>query len=192
MTHNINNNVNKNNNALYFDIVINGSPFNSPVERYGPNIQIVCDRCQNSPITQGYGYKTNDMCLPCVNKIKQQFQTSDADQVRIRRDMNLTLMEQDQYTTNMMQRQYNPPSSSNNLTFMMQDMFRSSVDFNNLQAFNDTGNGGSAFASVDSLFGDNTNTKTNNPNVNELIGNRGGNGWSGLTRMSQSMFNRKN
>jgi hypothetical protein len=106
--------------------------------------------------------------------------------------MNLTLMEQDQYTTNMMQRQYNPPSSSNNLTFMMQDMFRSSVDFNNLQAFNDTGNGGSAFASVDSLFGDNTNTKTNNPNVNELIGNRGGNGWSGLTRMSQSMFNRKN
>lgn len=188
MTHNINNNVNKNNNALYFDIVINGSPFNSPVERYGPNIQIVCDRCQNSPITQGYGHGTNDMCMPCVNKIKQQFQISDTDQVRIRRDMNLTLMEQEQYYTKMMQHQYTP---SNNLTFMMQDMFSPSVDFNNLQAFNDVGSG-SAFASVDSLFGDNTNTKTNNANMNELIENRGGNGWSGLTRMSQSMFNRKN
>ena len=182
-------------NAVYFDIVINGSPFNSPIERYGSNMQIVCDRCQKSPITQGYGYDTNDMCMPCVNKIKQDFQISDADQVRIKRDMNRTMMQQEQFTTKMAQNQFTP---SNNLTFMRQDIFRTSVNFDTIQSFN---SGSGNYASLDSPFTAipatqsvphlNNANSSNSANLTELIENRGGNNWSGVTRMVQNIYNRR-
>lgn len=179
---------------MYWNIVIMGKQFNSPIERYGYNTHIVCDRCQTSPITHGYGYGTLDMCMPCVTKVKQIFQVSDEDQDSINSDLNCTMMQQEQFFTkmrqkqfftNMRQKQFTP---SDNLTFMMQDMFMPSVDFDNLQAFNDFENSKNAFP----ITGSHPSPKTNNPNMNEQIENRVGNGWSGLTRMGQSIFNKKN
>lgn len=136
-----------NNNRLYFDIVLKGKQFMSAMERYGSDMQIICDRCQNSPITQGYGLNSYDMCLPCVNKVKKIMQVVDDEHSKINKDINCTRMCQIQFTTNMLQNQYNP---TDRLTFMLQTQYKpQSINIDNIQGFGDIGN---KYSSLESQF----------------------------------------
>ena len=56
-------------NISYTKIVIEGTRFYKPEERYGLGVQIVCDRCQATPIMEGYGFGNSDICLPCASRI---------------------------------------------------------------------------------------------------------------------------
>lgn len=73
----------------YLDVINKGKQFNSPAERYAEGVQIICDRCQNAPIMEGYGYETLDICLLCANIITE---------INYDNDDNLTFMCQEQFT----------------------------------------------------------------------------------------------
>jgi len=75
-------------------------------------VQIVCDRCQASPITAGYGLGPKDICLSCANKIMTMLEYIDNEYG------NCTLMIQDQYDETPTTR-----GGNSNLTFMLQDQF---------------------------------------------------------------------
>ena len=93
------------NDKKYIQIVSLGVQFNSPEERYRVGAQIVCDRCQSTPIFQGYGLGNQDLCLPCVDKVRKACGLPDIS---------------DRHTL-MVQRQFRLPSEK--LTFMLQDQF---------------------------------------------------------------------
>ena len=108
------------NDTKYIQIVSLGVQFNSPEERYRIGAQIVCDRCQSTPIFQGYGLGNQDLCLPCADKVRKACGLPDINDRH-------TLMVQRQFNppseklTYMVQRQFNPTSEK--LTFMLQDQF---------------------------------------------------------------------
>lgn len=93
------------NDKKYIQIVSLGVRFKSPGERYRVGAQIVCDRCQSTPIHEGYGLGNQDLCLPCVDKVRNA----------------CGLLDISERHTFMAQRQFRPPSE--NLTFMLQDQF---------------------------------------------------------------------
>jgi hypothetical protein len=95
------------NDNKYIQIITLGCQFNSPEERYRVGAQIVCDRCQSTPIRQGYGLGNQDLCLPCVDKV--------------RATCNMPRLDDPLTPTLMCQRQFRPPSGK--LTFMLQDQF---------------------------------------------------------------------
>ena len=113
-------------NISYIDIIENGSFFSNPEERYGPGAHIVCDRCQSSPIRYGYGFGTQDLCMPCVEKVSNV--TTTDTHVKPSSD-ECTLMMQDQFTSRIWGNnpRDEPAQSSRSLTFMLQDQFRSSA-----------------------------------------------------------------
>ena len=49
------------NEKKYIQIGTLGCRFNSPEERYRVGARIVCDRCQSTPIMQGYGLGNQDL-----------------------------------------------------------------------------------------------------------------------------------
>lgn len=93
------------NDKKYIQILSLGVRFTSPEERYRVGAQIVCDRCQSTPIFQGYGLGNQDLCLPCVDKVRKACGLPDIS---------------DRHTL-MVQRQFRPPSEK--LTYMLQDQF---------------------------------------------------------------------
>jgi hypothetical protein len=93
------------NDKKYIQIVSLGVRFKSPEERYRVGAQIVCDRCQSTPIHEGYGLGNQDLCLPCVDKVRNACGLPDIS---------------DRHTL-MAQRQFRHPSEE--LTFMLQDQF---------------------------------------------------------------------
>lgn len=96
------------NDKKYIQIVTLGCRFNSPEERYRVGARIVCDRCQSTPVMQGYGLGNQDLCLPCVAKVRASCSMPDLD---------------DPLTPTLMcQRQFRPPSEE--LTFMLQDQYQ--------------------------------------------------------------------
>ncbi len=94
------------NDKKYIQIVTLGCRFNSPEERYRVGARIVCDRCQSTPVMQGYGLGNQDLCLPCVDKVRATCGLPDIS---------------DRHTL-MVQRQFRPPSEE--LTFMLQDQYQ--------------------------------------------------------------------
>ena len=147
----------------YIKIVKEGTYFNWPEYRYYPGVVIVCDRCQKSNIDKGYGLGTNDLCMECVHKINAQYNVVDGKKLNHDIIMNTTLMMQKQYSpsssqlpkhapfqpsqpevTRMQQHQFRPGNSP--LTYMMQNQFKSEVDFSKITPFNgSTNNGGYPF-----------------------------------------------
>lgn len=93
------------NDKKYIQIVSLGVRFKSPEERYRVGAQIVCDRCQSTPIHEGYGLGIQDLCLPCVDKVRN----------------TCGLLDISERHTYMAQRQFKPPRRE--LTFMLQDQF---------------------------------------------------------------------
>lgn len=109
----------------YIEIVEKGKLFSSPEERYGSAVQIVCDRCQATPIKEGYGFGNSDICFLCANRVLDFLENLDS--------LNLTMMEQEQFgetrggnsqITLMAQNQFVETRGGNSpITFMMQDQF---------------------------------------------------------------------
>jgi hypothetical protein len=92
-----------------------GTRFYKPEERYGPGVQIACDRCQTSPISEGYGLGPNDICLPCVNKVIAYSYGYHGD---------LKMMKQEQFTRLWENQIIESRVGNSPLTFMEQGMFQ--------------------------------------------------------------------
>ena len=49
----------------------NGKYYNPASDRYGPNANVVCDRCRRNNLDICIGLQTYDLCLPCVQEINE-------------------------------------------------------------------------------------------------------------------------
>ena len=107
------------NNISYTEIVEKGKVFSSPEERYGSAVQIVCDRCQASPITEGYGFGNSDICLPCASRVMGFSEHIDG--------LHLTFMEQDLFDETR--------GGNSARTMMQQEQFRETRGVNTTDRF---------------------------------------------------------
>jgi hypothetical protein len=85
-------------------IIENGQLYYPANQRYGPDKQVVCDRCKRNNLSICIGYESYDLCLTCADKITPSHQyINEKPQMDVPsrdifdRDMYVTKMEQDFY-----------------------------------------------------------------------------------------------
>lgn len=101
----------------YKEIIHNGSLFYPAWKHYGGPTRVKCDRCQKSDIGASIGYRDNDLCLICVEKITQYLKQKEPQQ--------------------QIPESFKPPmsvinSNSSNLTLMISDMYNNQQNPTNI------------------------------------------------------------
>ena len=119
----------------------NGTYYNPASKRYGPDANVVCDRCKKSKLDVCIGLQIYDLCLACVQEInellkKKPVTTLPPGLPECSRNPPLTRMIQSQFRppgsstsggmrTNMLQNQFRPNDIA---TLMVQNQFRPNDD----------------------------------------------------------------
>ena len=108
-----------------------GTYHNPASQRYGPDANVVCDRCKKSKLDVCIGYQTYDLCLACIQEINEL----------LKKKPITTLPEcsRNPPLTRMIQSQFRPTGSTGGSmmrTNMVQNQFRSNVDTVTLMAQN--------------------------------------------------------
>jgi hypothetical protein len=99
-------------------IIENGQLYYPANQRYGPDKQVVCDRCKRNNLSICIGYESYDLCLTCADKITpSMYYINEKPQMDV---PSRDIFDRDMYVTKMEQNFYKPIYH----TRMEQNMFR--------------------------------------------------------------------
>src|SRR5437868_7628311 len=105
------------------DIVNYGTYYNPASNHYNNGGTVTCDRCKKTDLDICIGWEKYDLCLPCVEKVKNNMNKPVSDntpRIMMMQSQFATRMEQEQFRTKMQQNQF--------ATFMQQNQFNEKKD----------------------------------------------------------------
>lgn len=114
------------------DIVMNGIYYNPSWKHYERETSVTCDRCRRNNIDMCIGYKTYDLCLPCVVEINSELTNKIVKPV-YQPEIKLKMLQRQfepvgkQIMTMMMQGQFEPMQEEI-MTFMQQRQFMTNME----------------------------------------------------------------
>jgi hypothetical protein len=63
---------NASNDVITSNIISNGVEYNPAWKHYGKEVRVICDRCGKQRIDVCIGWDKHDLCLECVQQIKDK------------------------------------------------------------------------------------------------------------------------